>query len=288
MKQVLCSLFFILPVAVTGQQHYNGPVIDMHVHVAVLPGESGNLGAPNTIQDILPLLKPANMAGAGIITIAHAGNMEETRRRNDSIMALHRRYPELIPICSVHPADTTAAWEELVRLHKEGVRVIKLHPNAQHFDVASPQLAALAEKAGELHMVLLFDSFNPEDASELGKLMMLAVTHLQTRFILAHMGFVHFRELLTIEAWKRYSWYRPNLWFDISAIAPVLGSSPDGEQLVWTIRKIGIEQCLYGSDFPLFTFKESVAAVQQLGFTEKEEQLILHDNAVGLLNLVEE
>src|ERR1700733_3249146 len=109
-------------------------------------------------------------------------------------------------------------------------------------------------------MALLFDSYNPEDANELGKLMMLAINHPNTQFILAHMGFVHFSELLTIEAWKRYSWYRNNIWMDVSAISPILGGdlSPYRDQIRWIIRKIGVGQFLYGSDFPLFTFKESI------------------------------
>ena len=265
------------------QTHYEGPIVDMHVHVAVLPGESGRLGGPNTIQDILPQLQPNHMGNAATLTIAHAGNMSETHNRNDSVIALHKQYSMLIPVCSVHPMDTTAAWEEMTRLKNLGVNILKLHPSAQHFDVDAPQVAALADKAGELHMALLFDSYNPEDANELGKLLMLAINHPQTRFIIAHMGFVHFRELLTIQAWKKYPWYKSNIWMDVSAIAPIMGDSPDGAQIRWVIRQIGVGQFLYGSDFPLFSFKESIAAVHRMGFTRDEEQKIFHDNALRLL-----
>lgn len=271
----------------TPQSHYQGPIIDMHVHVAVLPGESGNLGGPNTIQDILPQLSPNHMSNAATLTIAHAGNMSETRSRNDSIIALNERYPMLIPVCSVHPMDTTAAYEEMSRLASLHVHILKLHPSAQHFDVAAPQVAALAEKAGELHMALLFDSYNPEDANELGKLLMLAIGHPRTQFIIAHMGFVHYNELLTIQAWKRYPWYKTNIWMDVSAIAPIMGDSPDGAQIRWIIRHIGVGQFLYGSDFPLFSFKESIAAVHRMGFTRDEEQKIFHDNALRLLQILQ-
>ncbi len=286
MKSLICVLFLCQALIANAQSHYQGPIIDMHVHVAVLPGESGNLGAPNTILDILPLLQPNHMSNAGIITIAHAGNMTETRSRNDSLLRLHELLPQLIPICSVHPMDTTAAWEEMARLKSKGVDILKLHPSAQHFDVAAPQVAALAEKAGDLHMALLFDSYSPEDANELGKLMMLAINHPNTQFILAHMGFVHFKELLAIQAWKRYAWYKNNIWMDVSAIAPIMGgNSPFTAQIRWVIRQIGVSQFLYGSDFPLFTFKESIAAVRRMGFTPAEEQKIFHDNALRLMYL---
>src|ERR1700761_5827534 len=83
----------------------------------------------------------------------------------------------------------------------------------------------------------------------------LAIGHPQTQFIIAHMGFVHYRELLTIQAWKRYPWYKSNIWMDVSAIAPIMGDSPEGAQIRWVIRQIGVGQFLYGSDFPLFSFK---------------------------------
>ena len=267
-------------------QHYEGPIVDLHVHVAVAPGERNTLGGAHSIEDILPLMQPDGVGQVGLITIAHAGNLEETRRRNDSLLALRDKYPAIIPICSVHPADSSSAWEEMARLRKRGVRILKLHPNAQHFDVAAPMVAALAEKAGSLNMALLFDSYNPEDANELGKLMMLAINHPQTYFIFAHMGFVHFLELTTINVWKKYSWYTNNIFMDVSAIAPMLGNSPARDQIIYLIRQIGTGQFIYGSDFPLFTFKESIAAVRQMGFSAEEEKSIFHDNALRLLQLL--
>lgn len=286
MKQLCCAVLLLLAIPAFSQTHYQGPVIDMHIHVAVAAGESGSLGGPNAINDILPVLKAGGVSRAGLITIARApGEMENTRRHNDSIIALCRQFPSMIPICSVHPGDSSAAWAELARVHALGVQVIKLHPNAQHFDVSAPAVADLATEAGKLHMILLFDSYNPADASELGKLMMLAVTHPDTRFIFAHMGFIHFEDALLVDAWKRYSWYHPNWWFDVSAIAPLLGNSPYHDRLVWVMREVGMERFLFGSDFPLFSPEETIKAVHKMGFTPQEEQLIFHDNATKLLGL---
>jgi hypothetical protein len=62
MKLFICSLFLCTALVAKTQTHYQGTIVDMHVHVAVLPGESGKLGAPNSIQDILPLLQPNHMS----------------------------------------------------------------------------------------------------------------------------------------------------------------------------------------------------------------------------------
>ncbi len=73
---------------------------------------------------------------------------------------------------------------------------------------------------------------------------------------------------------------------DVSAISPKLGSLPYKDQIMFVMRKVGIDQFLFGSDFPIFTFEESVDAVRQMGFTKEEEQKIFHDNARHLLQLL--
>lgn len=288
MKILVCSILAlsILILNAQAQTHYEGPITDTHVHVAVETGESGAFGAPNTIVDVLPQLQKNHITSAGIITIARQGDTADTRKRNDSIIALHHLHPNLIPICSVHPMDTSAAWAELARVQAKGVRIIKLHPNTQRFDVGAPELAALAQKAGELHMALLFDSYSLTDAAELGKLIYLAVTHPDCKFIFAHMGFVHFPELLALDALKKYPWFKHNVWMDVSAISTELGNSPYKDQIMFVMRKVGIDQFLFGSDFPIFTFEESVDAVRKMGFTKEEEEKIFHDNAQHLLQLL--
>ncbi|OQP47585.1 hypothetical protein A4H97_08450 [Niastella yeongjuensis] len=222
---------------------------------------------------------------ATIITIAQKGNMADTRMRNDSIIATARRHPSMIPVCSVHPMDGVDALTEMQRVHELGVQIIKLHPNSQRFDVSAPEVDAIAKKAGELKMILLFDSYSPTDAGEIGKLVILAATNPAARFILAHTGLVNFPQLLMIEGLKKYPWFQNNIWFDVSAIAPILGDSPFREQLVWTIRKIGVGQFMFGSDFPLFDPAESIKGVHDMGFTLEEEKKIFYTNACRLLGI---
>lgn len=278
-------LFVCCSYAQTGK-HYHGKIIDMHVHIATKESEIYSLNAkrPITLNAIQQGMVKAGIYRAAVITIAWKGVMADTRLRNDSIISLCRRNPSFIPVCSVHPLDQDSALTEMSRLAKLGVKIIKLHPNAQQFDVGAPEVSALAAKAGELHMTLLFDSYNPTDNNELGKLIMLAATHQETKFIFAHMGLVNFAQLLTIEALKKYPWYKQNIWMDISAIAPILGNSPFHDQLIWTIRKIGIDQFLFGSDYPIFEQAEAVHAVREMGFTFQEEEKLFYDNANRLLN----
>jgi predicted TIM-barrel fold metal-dependent hydrolase len=291
MRKILIPVFnlvLLLP-AIKGisQKHYTGKIIDMHVHIGLNEQEVKSLSADrtNALKDIQAFMHTFPISNVAIITMARKGDMENTRWRNDSIIAISKKYPALIPVCSVHPMDGEAAFTEMERVHQQGVQVIKLHPNTQRFDVAVPEVAAIAKKAGQLHMTLLFDSYSLLDNSEIGKLIMLAVTNPEAKFIFAHTGLINFPQLIAIEALKKYPWYKGNIWMDLSAIAPLLGDSPYRDQLVWTIRKIGVDQFLFGSDFPVFEPGEAIKGVQAMGFTAEEEKKIFYSNAARLLQL---
>jgi predicted TIM-barrel fold metal-dependent hydrolase len=76
-----------------------------------------------------------------------------------------------------------------------------------------------------------------------------------------------------------------NVWFDISAIAPTYAGSPVQPELVWTMRKVGINRIIFGSDWPVYTPAEAISAVRSLGLTEAEQKQVFHDNVVDLLKL---
>jgi predicted TIM-barrel fold metal-dependent hydrolase len=282
----LLFIFFTACKNKSTESHYKGKIIDLHMHVAVKE-ENGHMSNQrmNRINDVLAFIQSSSIVKAGIITMANKGNIADTMARNDQIIAMSEQHSSLIPICSVHPMDGNASRVEMERLHQKGVRIIKLHPNSQHFDVATVEVNAIAHEAGKLGMILLFDSYNPFDANEIGKLIMLAVSNPDTKFIFAHMGFVDFEQFLTVEVLKKYPWYKNNIWMDLSAIAPELGTSPFREQLVWTIRKIGVEQFLFGSDFPIYDPKTAIEGLQAMGLTLQEEQQIFYTNACRLLQI---
>ena len=133
-------------------------------------------------------------------------------------------------------------------------------------------------------MAVLFDSFNPLDANELGKLMMLSLQQPRTNFIFAHMGFTQFRDTLTLSTLKKLG-MGGNVWLDISAIGTAYAGSPVQPEFVWTLRQHGMDHVLMGSDWPVDTPATAIAAVRALGLTTDEERLVLHDNAAKLLGL---
>ena len=264
---------------------YTGPIIDAHAHLrlgekdGLLPTQPVGTDALREIDD------KAGVRKSALIVMARKEQMDKTRAQNDAVLAAAATSDNrFYPVVSVHPADGDAALAELERVAKLGAKEVKLHPNTQNFDVADPSVGTVVEKCGELGLVVLFDSYKPWDANEMGKFMMLAIQHRKTKIVLAHMGFTYFREAVSFATIRRLG-MADNVWFDISAIAPTYADSPVQAELVWTMRKVGIDRILFGSDWPVYTPSEAITAVRHLGLTEAEQRKVFYDNAAQLLGV---
>jgi len=261
---------------------YTGPIIDTHAHIRL--GEHDGLSPSHPLgTDALRALDDAaGVTQSALIVIARKGVPEQTRQQNDAVIAAAKASNgRFYPVVSVHPADGKAAFAELERLAKLGAKEVKLHPNTQNFDVSDPGVAAVVKKCGELGLVVLFDSYKPWDLNEMGKFLLLAVQNPKTKIVLAHMGYTQFREAVSFAQLKKLG-MQINVWFDISAIATTFVGSPAQDEMVWTMRKYGIDHILFGSDWPVDTPGEAASAVRHLGLSGEEQRLVFHDNAAKL------
>ena len=266
-------------------QTYKGPIIDAHAHLRLTEADGLTPAQPIGTDAIRTVDDTAGVSKSALIVIARQGQTEKTRQQNDAVLAAAAAAPNrFYSVVSVHPADKQAAFDELDRVAKLGAKEVKLHPNTQNFDVSDPDVGTVVEKCGELNLVVLFDSYKPWDASEMGKFLLLAVQHPKTKIVLAHMGFSYFREAVSFELIRRLG-MADNVWFDISAIAATYAGSPVQPELVWTMRKVGTNHILFGSDWPVYTPDEAIKAVRSLGLTADEQKQIFHDNAAQLLGL---
>ncbi|MBE7176244.1 MAG: amidohydrolase family protein [Mucilaginibacter polytrichastri] len=221
----------------------------------------------------------------GGILMAEKGKPEKTRRDNDALIDLAKVHPEIVPICSVHPSDGEAALKELKRLKERGVKIIKLHPHTQNFDVQSEEAVKLCKTAGELGLFILMDNANikPGDSENLFD---LAVKCSRTRFVFAHLGGLNFRfwNIIPIARTAK-GFYSDNIYFDISATITLLAGSPLEEEFIWTIRNIGTDRILLGSDFPQYTLKQAASALEKMKLTPEEKARIRYRNAEKLFSL---
>ena len=281
MKSVLlAAALLLLPLGpAVGQTK----VFDSHVHL--WHGET-------SLAEYEAQLKAAGVTVAGFGGMwfggpnqAPPGEIEKTRASNDGLIALAARHSGMMPIATVHPYDGQAAIAELERVAARGIKLLKLHPHTQKFDVSDARVLALVRRAGELGIIVLMDNANilPGDSE---KLFNLAVKAPKTRFIFAHIGGLNFRfwNILAL-ARTAQNFFADNIYFDISGTVTLVAGSPIQNEFVWTMHNVGIDHLLLGSDFPQLSLPQTLAAFKKLGLTREEKDKIAFGNAQRLFGL---
>jgi uncharacterized protein len=212
------------------------------------------------------------------------GDVEHTRAQNDALIALASKHPKLLPIATVHPYDGQAALDELKRVAGQGVKVLKLHAHTQKFEVADPRVLTLVQQAGALGVVVLMDNANII-AGDSEHLFNLAVRAPKTTFVFAHMGGLNFRfwNILALARTAK-DFLSDNIYFDISGTVVIAADSPLEAEFVWTIRNVGIDRVLLGSDYPQFSLAQTLDALERLDLDDSEKAKIRYTNALRLLS----
>lgn len=258
-------------------------VVDTHVHLhrgeASLAEYRAQLQAAN---------QPVDAFGAmwfGGPNQALAGNPGDIARRNDALIALAAKNPDMVAIATVHPYDGDAALAEVDRVAARGVRLLKIHPHTQKFDAADPRVLTLVRRAGDKGMVVVMDnaSIVPSDNE---KLFNLALAAPKTKFVFAHMGGLSFRfwNILAL-ARTAENLFADNIYFDISGRVILAADSPIEDEYVWTIRNVGVDHVLIASDFPQISLPETLEAFARLDLTDAERAKIRANNARQLFGL---
>jgi predicted TIM-barrel fold metal-dependent hydrolase len=257
------------------------PVFDTHVHLR--EGEA-------SLQKYEAEVRKSGIDLAGIGAMwfggphqAPAGNPAGIRASNDALIALSRRNPNVIPIATVHPHDGQRALEELARIAALGVKTLKIHPHTQRFDIADPRVLPLVSKAGELGMVVLMDNAGivPGDCEDLFN---LAAKAPKTRFIFAHMGGAQFRFWnILVLARTADGFALNNVYFDVSGTVLLAADSPIEQEFIWTLRNVGIDHVMLGSDYPQISLARTLEALEKLDLTSEEKTAIRSGNARRLL-----
>lgn len=267
----------LLMLLCAGAAAARGPVFDVHVHLR---------NGAGSLDEYLAEVEQAGIGLAGVGAMwfggphqARQGELDAIRAGNDSVIALAAARPLVLPIATVHPYDGNDARVELERVAAAGVRVLKLHAHTQGFDVSDPRVEALVRRAGELGVTVLMDNAHvlPGDSE---KLFNLVARVPGTTFILAHMGGANFRywNILAL-ARTADGFAMENLNFDISGPVLLAAGSPLEDEFVWTLRNVGIDHVLMGSDYPQISLARMDDALEQLDLSAEEKAKIREGNA---------
>jgi predicted TIM-barrel fold metal-dependent hydrolase len=209
--------------------------------------------------------------------------------------------------------DFAGGLEELRQLAEQQLLAgIKLYPGYQDFHCADPKIFPLYELAeqydlpvtfhgGELHGCCSHrDRANGryqcavchieqlQDRSRPESMRGAIETFPQVRFIVSHLANPYFAEL------RRLMADCPNVYTDISGQFVSGRPSEDTSEyrtvLQQEIRQFlelpdGINRLLFGTDFPIQSYADSISLVRFLGLSSDDEQKIFSGNARNLLNL---
>lgn len=271
------ALFALAPAAAAQER-----LFDNHVHL---------WKGADSLRDYRAQVKAAGLDPVSAVmwfggpNQALQGKPGEVRAHNDAIIALAKSDPRLVAVATVHPYDGDAAVAEVRRVAAAGVKLLKIHAHTQKFDNADPRVLTLVRAAGEAGLVVLMDNAGilPGDAE---KLFNLALAAPKTKFIFAHMGGMNFRFWNILKAARTAEGlFGDNVYFDLSVTVATIAGSPIQDELVWTMRNVGIDHILLGSDYPQFSLKQNVDALAKLGLTAEEIGKIRYGNARELLGL---
>jgi predicted TIM-barrel fold metal-dependent hydrolase len=276
----LLAALALLAAAPAGAQE---PAVDTHLHLH--KGEG-------SLRQYQAQVKADGETASGYAAMwfggpnqALQGDPAAIRAGNDSIIALAASDPALLPVATVHPYDGEAALAELQRVAGLGVKVLKIHPHTQKFDAADPRVLTLVRRAGELGVIVLMDNAHilPGDSQELFNLALAAP---KTTFIFAHMGTMNFRFWNILKgARTAEDLFGDNIYFDISATVAMVADSPIEDEFVWTIRNVGVDHVLLGSDYPQFSLAQNTRGLEALDLTAEEKAKIRSGNARRLFGL---
>lgn len=194
---------------------------------------------------------------------------------NEFIADECRKYPEFFGFGTLHP--NSGDIEGDIRQIKElGLHGVKLHPDFQEFDADSPEAFRIYEMIeGELPL-LIHCGDNRYNWSEPAKIRRIAENFPKLKLQAAHIGgyqrWDEAEELLT---------GFENLRVDISSSLAFMSPEKASER----IRKFGVENCFFGSDFPMWNHSEEFNRFIALGFGEKENSMILAGNFKEFYNI---
>ncbi len=235
-------------------------------------------------QDIIRDMDEAGVQRACIVPMDLTTHYGVELVTNEDVARIASAHPDrFIPFASVDPSMGRAAIDKLTHAVKElGCKGLKLVPPVQHFDFSDPKHYPLWEAALELGIPVwthtAHQRSHPDSDARWGHPMLVepvALKYPDLKIALGHCGF----------PWQWEAWSlvvrHPNVYLDISAYANLYNHLP------WdAYSKYGAEdKILFATDYPLYSFKDTISALKGVKLPPGFEKKILEENAMKFLGL---
>lgn len=177
-------------------------------------------------------------------------------------------HPEYFGLGTTH-ADSSDIEGDIRQIRELGLHGVKLHPDFQKFNADSPEAFKIYEQMEGVLPLMIHCGDNRYDYSAPFRIANIHKNFPNLKIQAAHLG--------GYQQWddaEKCLVGLTNICFDISSSLAFL--TP--QKAAHMIRTYGVENCFFGSDFPMWNHTDELERFFALGFTQEENQMILADN----------
>ncbi len=262
-------------------------IIDAHTHIFPAPlAEKATqsigdfyditMSYPASVEKLLEAEKEIN--AERMVVCSSAVTPKQVESINDFIANECQKHSEFIGLGAMHPeyADYEAELDRIVAL---GLHGVKFHPDFQKFAIDDPKYFDVFRAIAKRGLPVLFHTgdkrYHYSSPDQLTTLMR-AVPDMVA--IGAHFGGYSEWE----NAFRQPK--NPQVFYDTSSALFEL----DRDLALRMIERFGIEQFMFGTDFPMWKPVEEIERFLSLGLSESENKAIFYDNCCRLYKLKSE
>ena len=260
-------------------------IIDMHAHIfphkisekaTLAIGSFYDITMHYDIGEADRLLRAENAIGTKrALVCSVATTPHQVVSINDFIKSECDKHPEFYGFASLHGKYEDLAGE-VDRVISMGLHGVKLHADFQRTPIDSKASYRIYEAIEGRLPVLMHMGDYRHDYSHPRMLKKVLEDFPKLKVLASHLG--GFAAWDEAEEVLRSS---DNIRFDTSSAVCLM--SP--ERAVRLIRHYGVENCLFGTDFPMWDPKKEADRLLSLGFTREEYKKLFAENAKAFLNM---
>ena len=252
---------------------------------------------PANAAELVSQMDAANVQQAVVLSLGYDSGLPDDAAmmaENDYTAAEVGMYSDrLVGFCGIHPLRESAV-DEIDRCVDElGMTGVKLQLGGSGVDLRVPEhvdaMSAVLDKVSERGVPVLMHAVSadglPLDTDALFNMAFLLATHPDVRMTLAHCASASNFDLNTLTA----------LLVAFESSPPLLSPTKfygdatlsEKEQVVWRLRKWGLEHVLFASDYllvsPQETPSEALDTIASYPFTQEELDMILSNDGSAWL-----
>ena len=252
-------------------------IIDAHSHIfpeKISEKAAANIGAfynlpMAQIGDSLKLIESGAKIGVNkYLVCSTATSKEQTESINNFIKAKCEKYSEFLGFGTLHP-EMENMEAEVDRIISMGLHGIKIHPDFQRFNIDSEQAYKIYELIEGRLPILIHMGDDRYEYSRPHRLANVIRDFPKLKIIAAHLG--------GYQCWDEAMEYlngSENLKFDTCSTLEIIPK----EYAVKLIRHYGVENCFFGTDFPMWDHEKELNRFLNLGLSYEENKRILSKN----------